>query len=189
MTLWFVHNALQIKISKTSLQSCRLWNTIMDILLFHQSSQTEQLPWVAIQICSPSTLEGVVWRLTPSHDHRLLQSSQSEPLADVFRVGGRRSAPGNSSTHDTLSQRWFDVGPPSATLAQHQTNIGSKCRVCWYHHRLRSGPTSQTLDCLRHRLLHANRDCRYVSCAVNSLHPCLPCHITHQSQPLSSPWS
>ena len=28
-----------------------------------------------------------------------------------------------------LNQCWFDVGPPSATLAQHQTNIGPTSRV------------------------------------------------------------
>ena len=43
-----------------------------------------------------------------------------------------RYCPG-SSTHDTFYkwQCWLIVGPPSATLAQHQTSIGSTCRVCW----------------------------------------------------------
>ena len=36
-----------------------------------------------------------------------------------------------SSKHDTLKQRWFHVGPSSATLAQHQTNIASMYRTCW----------------------------------------------------------
>ena len=35
------------------------------------------------------------------------------------------------SKHDTLNQCWFDIGPSSATLAQHQTSIVSMCRVCW----------------------------------------------------------
>ena len=33
--------------------------------------------------------------------------------------------------HKTLAQCWFNVGSPSATLAQHQTNIGSTLLVCW----------------------------------------------------------
>ena len=35
----------------------------------------------------------------------------------------------NSSTHLTLIACWFDVGPASATLTQHQANMGSKSRV------------------------------------------------------------
>ena len=35
------------------------------------------------------------------------------------------------SEHETLSHCWFNVGPPSTTLAQHWTNNGSKSRVCW----------------------------------------------------------
>ena len=35
------------------------------------------------------------------------------------------------SKHDTLNHCWFDVGPASATLGQHQTNIGSTYRVHW----------------------------------------------------------
>ena len=31
----------------------------------------------------------------------------------------------------TLTPCWPDVGPTSATLAQHQTKIGSLPRVCW----------------------------------------------------------
>ena len=33
--------------------------------------------------------------------------------------------------HGTLSQCWFDVGPKSQTLGQHQTNIGSLYPSCW----------------------------------------------------------
>ena len=33
--------------------------------------------------------------------------------------------------HDALTQCWFYVGPPSATLAQRKTSIGSMRRVCW----------------------------------------------------------
>ena len=35
------------------------------------------------------------------------------------------------SKHDTLNQCWFNVGPASATLAQHYSSIGSMCRVFW----------------------------------------------------------
>ena len=30
-----------------------------------------------------------------------------------------------------LNHCWFDVGPTSQTVAQHQTNIGSTSPVCW----------------------------------------------------------
>ena len=33
--------------------------------------------------------------------------------------------------HETLNQCWADVGPTSATLAQHQPSIGSMSRACW----------------------------------------------------------
>ena len=32
--------------------------------------------------------------------------------------------------HETLNQCWADVGPTSATLAQHQPSIGSMARAC-----------------------------------------------------------
>ena len=35
------------------------------------------------------------------------------------------------SKHDTLILGWFDVGPASQMVAQHQTNLESTCRVCW----------------------------------------------------------
>ena len=35
------------------------------------------------------------------------------------------------SKHETLNQCWVDVGPPSATLVQHQPNISSMSRVYW----------------------------------------------------------
>ena len=35
-----------------------------------------------------------------------------------------------SSKHHTLKQCWFNVGPPSATLAQHEPHIGSMSRAC-----------------------------------------------------------
>ena len=37
--------------------------------------------------------------------------------------------------HDTLSQCWFNVVPPSATMAQQKTNIGSICRANWAVYR------------------------------------------------------
>ena len=35
------------------------------------------------------------------------------------------------SEHDSLSQCWVTVGPPSATLAQHHPSTGSTRRDCW----------------------------------------------------------
>ena len=36
------------------------------------------------------------------------------------------------SKHNTLIQSWYDVGPTSTTLAQHQSNIKSMHCVCWF---------------------------------------------------------
>ena len=47
----------------------------------------------------------------------------------VFTVW--RGACGQGSKHETLSHCWFNVGPPSTTLAQHWTNNDSMSRVCW----------------------------------------------------------
>ena len=38
------------------------------------------------------------------------------------------------SKHETLNQCWYNVGPTSATLAQHYINIGSASRVCCINH-------------------------------------------------------
>ena len=35
------------------------------------------------------------------------------------------------SKHQTSNQCWFDVGPASWTLAQHQTSIGTTCFFSW----------------------------------------------------------
>ena len=35
------------------------------------------------------------------------------------------------SKHETSTQCWTNIGPPSTTLAQHWSNIGSMSRACW----------------------------------------------------------
>ena len=40
--------------------------------------------------------------------------------------------------HEMLNLCWFDVGPPSATLDQHQTNTGSTSRVYWHEPKSRA---------------------------------------------------
>ena len=40
------------------------------------------------------------------------------------------------SKHSTWTQCWFNVGPPSQTVDQHQISIGSTSRVCWEIHVL-----------------------------------------------------
>ena len=35
-----------------------------------------------------------------------------------------------TSTHERLTECWFNAGPASATLAQQKTSIWSACRVC-----------------------------------------------------------
>ena len=37
----------------------------------------------------------------------------------------------NPCKHDTLTQCWAGVSPPSTTPGQHQPSIVSTCRVCW----------------------------------------------------------
>ena len=71
--------------------------------------------------CSASDLQGLnfesyVWRAVSSHHPQdfLLAQFSLYP-----------------SKHETLTQCWFNVGPPSARLSQHWTNIGSMYRVCW----------------------------------------------------------
>ena len=41
------------------------------------------------------------------------------------------------SKHEALAQCWADVGPSSATLAQHQPSIGPTPRVSWVRHSSR----------------------------------------------------
>ena len=35
------------------------------------------------------------------------------------------------SKNETSTQSWTNVGPPSTMSAQHWSNNGSMCRVCW----------------------------------------------------------
>ena len=44
-----------------------------------------------------------------------------------------------SSKQDTLIQCCFNAGPPSATLAQHLNNIGSKALVCKHDEYFNNG--------------------------------------------------
>ena len=52
--------------------------------------------------------------------HRIGQIPQSMTQTRPFVV-----AHGYPSKHETLTQSWIDVGTPSATLGQHESNIGS----------------------------------------------------------------
>ena len=47
----------------------------------------------------------------------------------LFRFGAKHLSTLPENT--TLTQCWSNVGPPSATLAQHKTSTGSTPRVCW----------------------------------------------------------
>ena len=46
-------------------------------------------------------------------------------------IGGRMSSITAPSTHETLNQCCFNIGPSSSTLAQHYSNIEPTSRVCW----------------------------------------------------------
>ena len=50
----------------------------------------------------------------------------------------------NVSPENTV-QCWFNVGPASQTMAQHETKIGLMSRVCWVGQCRRRGPASNTL--------------------------------------------
>ena len=41
---------------------------------------------------------------------------------------------------ETFTQCWFNIGPPSSTLAQHWTSTGWTFRVCWVRQLLYSPP-------------------------------------------------
>ena len=56
------------------------------------------------------------------------------------------------SKHDTLTQCWLNVRPPSPTLAQHSPRIGSMYCVCWVY---------ATSTALRQHLIY--------NCGINSL--------------------
>ena len=43
---------------------------------------------------------------------------------------------GTSSKPETLNQCWFNVGPASKTVGQHQTNIGSTSNACCRYDKL-----------------------------------------------------
>ena len=55
-------------------------------------------------------------------------------------------AGGGPGKHEKLKQCWIDVGPSSATLSQHQTNIGSTSRVGWVYARRYVNPLSANLN-------------------------------------------
>ena len=70
----------------------------------------------------------------------------------LFRFGAKHLSTLPANT--TLTQCWSNAGPPSATVAQHQTSTGSTPRVPWdtlnpvnifVEHLYNVGPTSKTL--------------------------------------------
>ena len=67
-------------------------------------------------------------------DH--LSQSAAVDLGHVPYMTWSRSLRDKTPEHDTLSQCWVNVGPPSATLAQHQPSIGSvpsvRCPQCMH---------------------------------------------------------
>ena len=58
---------------------------------------------------------------------------KKERLGEVSRAEGESSEVDvvATSKHETVVRCWLNVGPSSATLAQHCANIGLMCRVCW----------------------------------------------------------
>ena len=56
-------------------------------------------------------------------EKRALQKHQNE--CGPGYIGNIETSVSTASKHETLNQCLFNVGPPSATLAQHYTSIGS----------------------------------------------------------------
>ena len=50
---------------------------------------------------------------------------------ETLRLLALYGASWKPSQHHSLTHCWWNVGPPSLTLAQHCTNIGSVYPVCW----------------------------------------------------------
>ena len=71
--------------------------------------------WLGLYIDSDVELAGRIWRWI-------------EYCRGVSTDNNNAQFP---NKHDTLKQYWFNVGPPSTTLAQHETDIVTMCRVCW----------------------------------------------------------
>ena len=53
----------------------------------------------------------------------------AELMRNLFRSGAKHLS--TLLTKAALTQCWSKAGPPSATLAQHQTSTGLTPRVCW----------------------------------------------------------
>ena len=59
------------------------------------------------------------------------QTRYIHPILDQCWSTVYDAGPWVASKHDTSTQYWTNVGPPSTTLAQHWSNIGWMYRVCW----------------------------------------------------------
>ena len=58
--------------------------------------------------------------------------AQVSTTSDVYIIDNLLTLP--PIRHETLTQCWCDVGPPSATLAQHEANTG-QCLMFRFHPR------------------------------------------------------
>ena len=76
------------------------------------------------------------------------------------------------SRHERLSHCWFNVGPPSTTLAQHWTSNGSISLVCWDPTRCLLEKWAVTFVCLYTAVpfLHTDR----TTCGVPGKVHCRP---------------
>ena len=67
--------------------------------------------------------------------HRLWRWANIKPTLDNFIVSAQsviiESKWFQQTKHETVTRCWFYVGPPSTTLAEHQTNIGWASRAWW----------------------------------------------------------
>ena len=95
-------------------------------------------PAVSLTIPAPQSVLTLIRRQGPEiadYLHRELGWHRAL-LLDHPQTGPAVSVTGSSlwscpSKHETLTQCWFSVGPPSSTSAQHWTNKRSTSRVCW----------------------------------------------------------
>ena len=114
------------------------------ITLFHRMTSLRFTEWSRgwgrgcyITLFSPSDLYAfhrigcrmqINHKIARSGDHGVTKYDQTEPTT---RPNNTCNTIGTSPAKTTLNQCCVNVGPPSATLGQHQPSIGSTSRVCW----------------------------------------------------------
>ena len=91
------------------------------------------------------------WELSCKAKRQYLLALQKQILPFGFSVQtrcarGRHTPMRNPNKHETLTQSWGNVGPPSTTSAHHYPNIVSTSRVCWHYSIMLANVIPRTSD-------------------------------------------